>query len=202
MTERTKGEIRAAQSYLEGDGLDKDGALRGLNDWFLEGLFEEGWMATGDQDYRIAEKHFMMADEGGAQAFNEAARKCGAEAESNWIAPLPRKGHARFYKLLDELADLHERKNQNYATSEDPLKNLRECEDLGITPFNGTLVRLCDKWCRIKNLAGGVPDLVGESIVDTLKDMAIYSLLGIILWEEKHEAKADVGSFNHPGAAL
>lgn len=99
----------------------------------------------------------------------------------------PRKGHPRFYQLLEELADLHERKNQNYATSEDPLSNLRECEGLGIPPFKGTLVRLCDKWCRIKRLASGVPDLVGESVVDTLRDMAIYSLLAIILWEEKND---------------
>jgi hypothetical protein len=155
MNAKIRDEILRAQQYLAGDGVDKAGAMRGLNDWFCESLFEEGHMLLGEP------------------------------ASGSVIDGLVRRGHPRFYKLLEELADLHERKNQNYATSEDPLKNLRECEGLGIEPFKGTLVRLCDKWCRIKNLAGGVPDLVGESIIDTLRNMAIYALLAIILWEER-----------------
>lgn len=96
----------------------------------------------------------------------------------------PRKGHLRFYQLVKEIADLHERKNQNYGAEEDPLSNFKMCRLLGVSPFTGILVRMSDKWARIQALAKGKPDLVGESIVDTLKDLSVYSLLAIILYEE------------------
>jgi len=83
------------------------------------------------------------------------------------------------------MADLHARKNSNYANPTDPLSNLRRCQALGISPLMGVLVRLQDKWSRIENLARGVPDLVGESLEDTLMDNAVYSLLAIILLREE-----------------
>ena len=102
-----------------------------------------------------------------------------------------KKGSPRFYELLDEIADLHDRKSNNYSTDSDPLSNLKMCEQFGVPAYLGVMVRLSDKWSRLTQLAGGKPDLVGESIIDTLKDMAIYSLLAIILWEknEKHQDK-------------
>ena len=95
------------------------------------------------------------------------------------------QGHPLFYDLLEEMADLHARKNANYADPEDPLSNLRRCRALGVSPLVGVLVRLQDKWSRIENLARGVPDLVGESLEDTLLDNAVYSLLAIILMREE-----------------
>lgn len=97
------------------------------------------------------------------------------------------KGHSLFYDLLEKMADLHARKNANYADPTDPLSNLRRCERLGISPFLGVLVRLQDKWARIENLVRGVPDQVGESLEDTLMDNAIYSLLAIILLREMED---------------
>ncbi len=94
-------------------------------------------------------------------------------------------GHPRFYKLLEEAALLHAKKNANYATDTDPLSNLRLCEQfLGIPAAQGALVRITDKFSRIAELSKGKQDQVGESIKDTLMDMAIYALLTIILFEE------------------
>lgn len=93
-------------------------------------------------------------------------------------------GHPRFYELLEEIKDLHSRKNANYAEDNDPLSNLRACEAFGLPAWKGVLTRLTDKWSRIVQLTKGKPDVVGESIVDTLQDMAVYSLLCIILYEE------------------
>lgn len=98
-----------------------------------------------------------------------------------------RIGHPRFFELTKEMEDIHERKNQNYATTENPLSNLKDVSELGIDPFLGCLVRMADKWSRLKQLATGKPDVVGESIEDTLKDLANYCLLAIILWEEKND---------------
>jgi uncharacterized protein YqgQ len=99
------------------------------------------------------------------------------------------KGHPLFYDLLEEMADLHGRKNSNYASPTDPLSNLRRCQALGISPLMGILVRLQDKWSRIENLVRGVPDEVGESLEDTLMDNAVYSLLAIILIREERNNK-------------
>ena len=98
------------------------------------------------------------------------------------------KGHPRFYKLIKELVDLHDRKNQNYAETNEPLSNFRLSGQFNIPPHLGVLVRMSDKWSRLVQLANDKPDLVGESLIDTVKDLAIYSLIFIILYEE-HKAK-------------
>lgn len=98
-------------------------------------------------------------------------------------------GHPRFYELLDGLADLHNRKNNNYASDGDPLSNLRLCETFGVPATTGVMVRLSDKWSRLTELMKGKQDLVGESVTDTLRDMAIYALLEIILIEEDSKKK-------------
>ncbi len=93
-------------------------------------------------------------------------------------------GHPRFYELLNEAAVLHANKNSNYAKDNDPLSNLRASEEFGYPSHIGTLIRMTDKWSRIKELAKGKEDMVGESMKDSLMDLAIYSLLTIILLEE------------------
>lgn len=104
-----------------------------------------------------------------------------------------RGGHPMFYKMLDEIADLHSRKNSNYAENTNPLSNLRECGNFGIRPVDGVITRMTDKWSRLKELWKGKDDVVGESIKDTLMDLSIYSLLLIILLDEdkQSERKAD-----------
>ena len=96
-----------------------------------------------------------------------------------------RHGHPRFYELLDQIGDLHDRKNSNYAADNDPLSNLRLCESFGVPASVGTMVRMSEKWSRLTELTKGKQDRVGESMTDTLMDMAIYSLLEIILIEEQ-----------------
>lgn len=96
-------------------------------------------------------------------------------------------GHPRFYELLLQIADLHSRKNKNYAEDADPLSNLRECERMGVPAHIGVAIRLTDKFSRYTQLLKGKKDLVGESVFDTLLDISIYSLLSIILIEENQK---------------
>lgn len=100
-------------------------------------------------------------------------------------------GHPRFHQLLEEIGELHNRKNADYAGGHDPLANLRGSERLGIEAWKGVLVRLGDKFDRINNLAlrNGVAEVKDESIIDTLMDNAVYSLLCIILYEERKQGK-------------
>lgn len=93
-------------------------------------------------------------------------------------------GHPRFYEILEELKTLHQLKNNNYAEDNNPLSNLKECAKFGIKPTDGVITRMSDKWSRLQQLWGGKEDKVGDSIKDTLMDLAVYSILLMILIEE------------------
>ena len=92
-------------------------------------------------------------------------------------------GSPRFYALLEELAELHSRKNHDYAATADPLSNLRMAETFGVPAWKGVLVRMSDKWSRITQLVSGKQPK-NESLKDSLLDLAVYSLLTIVLLEE------------------
>lgn len=97
---------------------------------------------------------------------------------------------AKFMNLLTEMEDIHKRKNAGYAGegSMDPWANFRMSEAIGVSAFNGCLVRMGDKYTRVCNLAQN-PDneQVGESIHDTLIDLANYALIAICLYEEEKD---------------
>ena len=89
-----------------------------------------------------------------------------------------------FDALLAEVAALHNGKNHDYAHDTDPLSNLKRAQLIGVDPFIGVLVRLSDKWSRLEQLASGKTPKY-ESMRDTLMDNAVYSLLAILLMDEK-----------------
>jgi hypothetical protein len=88
-----------------------------------------------------------------------------------------------FAVLLEEIKALHDNKNHDYAEDGDPLSNLRECEAMGVPALTGVLVRLTDKWSRIKQLVRGKSPK-NESLRDSLVDNAVYSLLAVLLLDE------------------
>lgn len=95
--------------------------------------------------------------------------------------------NGRYSELLDEMAEVHARKNAGYAgkNAKDPLANFRMSEKVGIPAWQGAMIRWTDKVIRIRNLnENSASDMVGESIIDTLLDLANYSLLIIIMIEE------------------
>jgi len=94
------------------------------------------------------------------------------------------KGHKDFYRLLDQMAGLHSRKNADYSGG-DPLSNLRACERFGVEPWRGVLVRMSDKWARITNLANKAAEVTDETLEDTLMDLSVYALLCIVLLREQ-----------------
>jgi hypothetical protein len=113
-----------------------------------------------------------------------------------------------FGLLIDEIKALHESKNHDYTNDSDPLSNLRECEAMGVPALTGVLVRLTDKWSRIKQLANGKTPK-HESLRDSLIDNAVYSLLAVLLLDETSSApsveppatSARVGYMPHYGQA-
>ena len=96
-----------------------------------------------------------------------------------------RFGHPRFYTLLEEMAETHSVKNHDYADQGDPLSNFKEvAQATGLTPFQVIHVFLATKLARIKQLTKKTNMVKGESILDSLLDNAIYSILAVIILEE------------------
>lgn len=93
-------------------------------------------------------------------------------------------GDPRFHELLRELAELHDRKQQDYGRNEDPLANVRASEEWGIPAWVGAMVRLNDKVRRLQQYARR-GSLANEGAEDSLRDIAVYALIALILMREK-----------------
>lgn len=91
---------------------------------------------------------------------------------------------SRFLALLEEMARLHRSKSADYGSEEDPLANIRQGADfVDIEPWRGCMVRIADKVQRLRTYCK-TGTLVHEGVTDTLLDLAAYSLLAIVLYEE------------------
>jgi len=97
-------------------------------------------------------------------------------------------GSLPFLELLEELRTLHLSKSQDYGSENDPLANIRQgAEFVGIEPWRGCMVRVADKVQRLKTYCR-TGRLVHEGVRDTLLDLAAYSLLAIVLFDEGKDA--------------
>lgn len=86
---------------------------------------------------------------------------------------------------------LHVNKNAGYAGADnpDPWANFRLSSLFGVSAVDGVLVRMSDKYIRIQNLRkDATNERVGESLMDTLRDLAAYSLIAICLMDEGNSA--------------
>ena len=91
----------------------------------------------------------------------------------------------RFYEILETIKTLHDAKKHDYGNA-DIFANFRLSELAGIPAWQGSVVRMGDKYARISNfIKKGDFKFKEESIKDTLMDMAIYSLITIVLYEEE-----------------
>lgn len=90
-----------------------------------------------------------------------------------------------FEAELQTLGELFLKKNADYGNSffESPF----------LVPDGDTLTggmyRLSDKFARLRNLNAGASDTVGESRIDTLRDIANYSILLILAIENERSAQ-------------
>lgn len=66
------------------------------------------------------------------------------------------------------------KKNQDYATSDNPFKNFENCTVIGISPAQGILVRVIDKITRVSNLLDKPNAVQDETIDDTILDIINY----------------------------
>jgi hypothetical protein len=92
--------------------------------------------------------------------------------------------HPEIKATFDRLWELHKAKDGDYAGGES-LSNFRACERFGVSAWRGALVRMSDKWSRLMSvLEKGGPDVKGETIDDTLDDLAVYAVIVRVLRKE------------------
>jgi len=103
------------------------------------------------------------------------------------------RGSERFHNLLDEIGDLHDRKQLDYGRPEDPFANVRASEDYGISPWIGALIRENDKMRRLQKAASG-GTLANESVRDSLLDNAVYAIIALALWDEEQEVEREISA--------
>ena len=98
------------------------------------------------------------------------------------------KQSKRFYEIIDVIKELHDKKQHDYGANEDIFANFRLSELAGTPAWQGSIIRMGDKYARICNfIKKGEFKFKEENIKDTLMDMAIYSLITMILYEEEIE---------------
>jgi hypothetical protein len=93
----------------------------------------------------------------------------------------------KFHALLKEAGDLHDQKQNDYGLAHDPFANVRASEDFGVPGWIGCMMRANDKMHRIQKKAKG-EELLNESLRDSLVDLAVYSLIAVVLLEEESTA--------------
>ena len=99
-------------------------------------------------------------------------------------------GDARFHALLKEIGDLHDKKQADYGVVTDPFANVRGSQDWGIEPWVGAMIRANDKVKRLQKFARE-GTLENEGARDSFMDLAVYSLIALVLWEETNGNATD-----------
>ena len=97
---------------------------------------------------------------------------------------MPQASSERFHAVLAELGELHDMKQADYGTDEDPFANVRQSQEWGLEPWVGALVRLNDKVQRLKSMVR-CGSLNNESAEDSMRDIAVYSIIALVLKEEQ-----------------
>ena len=98
-----------------------------------------------------------------------------------------------FDDALDELKMLHDAKNVDYSTLENPYKNLQATERIGVEAWKGIVIRLMDKFSRLEEYCvKGELAIKSEGIDDTFAGIAFYSILARILFRKEQEKQQEL----------
>jgi hypothetical protein len=102
------------------------------------------------------------------------------------LGPTRHPSSERFHAILRELGDLHDKKQQDYGLANDPFANVRGSSEWGIKSWVGAMVRANDKLRRLQKYAQA-GRLSNESVEDSFRDLAVYAVIALVLWEQDQE---------------
>lgn len=89
----------------------------------------------------------------------------------------------KFNKIIEELLEIHDRKNTDYGQDDDPMANFKMIENAGLPAWKGIICRITDKVSRLFSfMKKGT--LSNEGVIDTFNDLANYAILARIAYEE------------------
>lgn len=101
-------------------------------------------------------------------------------------SPARHPNSARYHELLEEIGELHDRKQADYGRGGDPFANVRASSEWGMASWVGAMVRLTDKVRRLQSLATK-GSLANEAAKDSFLDIAVYALIAYVLYEEDED---------------
>jgi hypothetical protein len=103
-------------------------------------------------------------------------------------------GHPKFYDILNEMGELHSRKNADYATNDNPLGNfdrvakLIDEYDILKAPCDTNakvaLIYMLKQFDCFMHALGTGKELKVEGLQERLEDITVYSILIRILLDE------------------
>jgi hypothetical protein len=97
----------------------------------------------------------------------------------------------RFHELLREIGELHDRKQKDYGRASDPFANVRSAERWGVPGWTYAMLRIEEKCHRLEAMKTN-GQLANESAEDSFRDLAVYALIALILFEEGSHAPDSV----------
>ncbi len=100
-----------------------------------------------------------------------------------------------FEVITKKMYEVTKAKNSDYTgDTTDPFKNFKQVEIMGIcSAEQGFLTRMTDKMMRISSFVKkGELQVKDESVIDTLQDLAVYSILMLCYIKEKAQKKTVV----------
>ena len=93
-------------------------------------------------------------------------------------------------KIFGECLKIIKDKNHDYASEDDPYKNFRMVEEIGIPAWVGCHIRFMDKVSRMNRFVDrlqrdGAAEVKNESIEDTFLDAINYLAIGLDLFRQQ-----------------
>jgi len=101
-------------------------------------------------------------------------------------------GDSQFYEIIVELAELHHKKNSDYASKEEPLRNFITVGQaleryniltIGYSATKTALTYAYKQWDAVLKLLGRKEKGNVEGISQRLNDIAVYCIITRILYE-------------------
>ena len=107
-------------------------------------------------------------------------------------------GHPAFYRIVEELKELHSEKSRQYATKDNPLGNFERTGKMiskflkpGINPTLASCLALVSKQIDgVYELVGECKENTADSLEDKLRDIAVYAILAMIIVGETQGEKS------------
>ena len=111
-------------------------------------------------------------------------------AESGWEGFKQNNGSPEFYKLLEEIKEIHDRKSHDYASNQNPFGNYYFAGQLSLLfkhSFEdaGFVGRIGEKIYRLANLESNGLQPKNESVEDTERDICTIVALWIASRRER-----------------